>query len=193
MRLFLRCLFILVGLVLVVPVEAQEQKAEETAKPARSSKFSIGFGLQTIQDDFGLELNLTTPYFANQMVAWRFRGGVAWANGIPDGEAEEDWLLYAPVRFAFVGSWAFAADRIRLYSEGGSIMIFSVQDVSSETYAGVGGYGLFGFEFFANDHVPVTYFFEGGGMGTNAEADKMKGDPSLANGFFASVGIRWYP
>lgn len=193
MRHFLSCLLIAVTFVSVIPANAQEKKAEEAAKPARSSKFSIGFGLQTIQDDFGLELNLTTPYFSREMVAFRVRGGVAWANGVPDGETEEDWQLYAPVRIAFISSWAFAADRIRLYSEAGSILIFSVQDVSEETFAGTGGYGLFGFEFFANDHVPVTYFIECGGMGTSAEADMMISDPSLANGFFATVGIHWYP
>jgi hypothetical protein len=194
MRFFLSCLIVAIGLVAVAPAqETQEQKAEKTDKPARSSKFSIGFGLETLQDDFGMELALTTPYFANGVMAFRVRGGIAWASGIPEGETKEDWLLYAPVRIAYTVSSAFAADRIRLYSEGGSILIFSIQDVASETYAGAGGYGLFGFEFFANDYVPVTYFIEGGGMGTNSEADKMISDPSLGNGFFVSVGIRWYP
>ncbi len=193
MRFLLSCLLISICLISSTRAEAPEQKAEEAVKPARSSRLAIGFSLETIQDDFGLELDLTTPYFAGKMMALRFRGGVAWANGIPLGETEEDWLLYAPVRVAFVGSWAFAADKIRLYSEAGSLIILSVQDVSSETFSGMGGYGLFGFEFFANDNVPVTYFIEGGGMGTSAEADQIISEPSLANGFFATFGLRWYP
>ncbi len=193
MRFLLSCLLISIGLVSSVPAETQEQKAEETEIPARSSRMAIGFSLETIQDDFGLELGVTTPYFAGEKMALRLRGGVAWANGIPDGKTKEDWLLYTPIRIAFVGSWAFAANKVRLYSEGGSLAILSIQDVSSDTFSGIGGYGLFGFEFFASDHVPVTYFIEGGGMGTSAKADKMIADPSLANGFFASVGLRWYP
>ena len=82
---------------------------------------------------------------------------------------------------------------IRLYSEAGGIVILSIQDVSSDTFAGIGGYGLFGFEFFAGDHVPVTYYIEGGGMGTSANVDQLITDPSLANGFFATIGVRCDP
>jgi len=192
MKLFRGCLFVIAGLILVAPAAADEQQAEEKGKPAQSSGLAIGFNLETLQNDFGLELGLTTPYFAGESMALRLRGGIAWAIGIPDGETKEDWLLYSPMRIGFVGSWGFAANMVRLYSEAGCVVVLSIQDVSSNTFAGVGGYGLFGFEFFAGDRVPVTYFIEGGGMGTSATADKMITDPSLANGFFATVGLRRY-
>ena len=73
MRFFLSCLLITMYLVSGFPVEAQEQKAKETGRPARSSRLAIGFSLETIQDDFGLELDLTTPYFAGKMMAFRVR------------------------------------------------------------------------------------------------------------------------
>jgi hypothetical protein len=57
----------------------------------------------------------------------------------------------------------------------------------------LGGYGLFGFEFFTARESPVTYFLQAGGLGSNGDANGLAGSPAYANGFVIETGIRWYP
>ena len=52
----------------------------------------------------------------------------------------------------------------------------------------MGGYGLFGFEFFMNSR--NNYFIEIGGVGTGAVADKVANSPIYSNGLLINVGFR---
>lgn len=44
--------------------------------PADQDRFAIGAGIQHQQNDFGLAVNLTSPYFASGAVAIRGQAGV---------------------------------------------------------------------------------------------------------------------
>ena len=79
------------------------------------------------------------------------------------------------------------SDAIGLYEEGGMTLILPSENFSSENYH-IGGYGIFGFEFYFSEH--FTYFFEAGGIGINAVANKIENNPIYSNGFIASVGCK---
>jgi hypothetical protein len=76
---------------------------------------------------------------------------------------------------------------MRLYGEGGVIVLFPSSEFSSESEV-LGGYGLFGFEFFFSHQ--SNYFIEIGGIGTGAVADKASGKPIYSNGLLINVGLR---
>jgi hypothetical protein len=53
----------------------------------------------------------------------------------------------------------------------------------------MGGYGLFGFEFFFTKF--GNYFIEIGAVGTGAKADKVASKPIYSNGLTVSTGMRF--
>jgi hypothetical protein len=79
-----------------------------------------------------------------------------------------------------------------LYAEGGIVFLFP-NPVFSDDDINLGGYGLFGFEFFFTEETSrnPSYFIELGGIGTGAVADKIATNPLYANGFLISVGFRF--
>jgi len=77
---------------------------------------------------------------------------------------------------------------MRLYGEGGIIALFPSSRFSGETFI-LGGYGLFGFEFFFDSK--NNYFIEIGGIGTGAVAEKVSGQPIYSNGILINVGYRY--
>lgn len=102
---------------------------------------------------------------------------------------ETTWSPYSNITLGVVANAGKVGEHIRLYVEGGVIFIFPSSEFSSET-SEIGGYGLFGFEFFmAQKH---AYYIELGGMGTGAVADKVPGKPIYSNGFTISVGYRFH-
>ncbi|MBN2344070.1 MAG: hypothetical protein JXX29_20650 [Deltaproteobacteria bacterium] len=157
----------------------------------RAKHLALGFELKDTNGDYGLGLDVNTPYFANGLMALRVRGALSWLEGVPAGETEFEWMPYGSVQLGFVLSVGEVGGFGRFYSEAGGILVLPNSDFSDDV--AFGGFGLFGFEFFTNVASPVSYFIEAGGMGTNGQSEKLGGKPSHSNGFFVNVGIRWYP
>lgn len=159
--------------------------------PESSSPFPTGFGigghLSQIQRDFGLGLNITSPTFFNDRAAVRVRGGIAYLEHV-DGNGEITWTQYSSFQAGLIGFSGSIAGGIRCYGEGGLIMILPNETFSSESSV-LGGYGLFGFEFFLSQG--LSYFIELGGAGTGANADKVAGNPIYSNGFIIGTGVRY--
>lgn len=160
--------------------------------PERANKFSFGFQLNSYQNDFGLGLQLTSPYFAHGGIAVRGRANMQFYQYL-NSDNETTWSPYGTYQLGIIGVGGRAGGFARFYGEGGVVLITPSSDFSSSSTE-IGGYGLFGFEFFmsSDPKVPVSYFIELGGIGTGAKADKVAGSPIYSNGFLISVGFRGY-
>lgn len=171
-----------IGISIIMILLALQVQAQESLNKA----FGIGGQVGQHQKDFGIGLNMTSPYFANGKMAVRLKGNLIW-NEHPNGNSEATWTSYSNFSLGFVQSVGEINNFVRIYGEGGAILLFPSSEFSSKTIQ-FGGYGLFGFEFFLDKH--VNYFIEAGGVGTGAKADKIEGNPIYSNGFLINVGIR---
>ncbi|MBN2000435.1 hypothetical protein JW935_22990 [candidate division KSB1 bacterium] len=158
----------------------------------RASGFSIGGGLHRIQENFGMDLCITSPYFAGEHIALQLSAKMSYLNGIPANETEFTWMPYNTVTFGLIGVGGSIAKSIRLYGKGGLAFLMPNSDFSGDNV--VGGYGVFGFEFFvaSEANAPVSYYIELGGIGTGAKAEKLPGKPLYSNGFITAVGFKYY-
>ncbi len=145
----------------------------------------VGIAINQFQRDFGIGLNLVSPYFANNKVAIRAGANLQWLQHIKDNETT--WSPYGSFQLGIRGRQPIIEDKIYLYGEGGSTVLLPNSNFSTEK-THWGGYGLFGFEFWATGK--FGYYAELGAMGTGAKADKLPAAPIYANGFTSSVGCR---
>lgn len=169
-------------------VLAQEQNAESPKQTltSKSSRMSLGFNLNQVQTDFGIGISATSPFFLHKNIAVRVSGSIQWLENIPMGSTESTWGEYNHFRIGIVGVGGTVANSIRLYGEGGFVFVLPNKEFSDKNV--IGGYGLFGFEFFMWEK--MNYFIELGSMGTGAVAEKSVGKPKYSNGFMISTGIR---
>lgn len=176
-----RLLITLLFSLFTISVFAQEQDTINTG-------FGFGFHLNQFQRDFGMGINVTSPFFADDKLAFRVQGNILWLQH-PDPEGISTWTDYNNITFGLVTVSGVIKNFVRLYSEGGLLLLFPSEDFSSEKIE-LGGYGFFGFEFFTDKR--SNYFLEIGGMGTSAIADKIPTEPIYSNGLSVSAGIRYY-
>jgi hypothetical protein len=156
------------------------------AQKSLNKNFGIGGQVGQHQKDFGIGLNVTSPYFANDKMAVRLKGNLIWNEHI-NSNSETTWSPYSNFSVGLVQSVGEINNFVRIYGECGAILLFPSSEFSSKSIQ-FGGYGLFGFEFFLDRH--INYFFEAGGVGTGARADKIAANPIYSNGFLVNVGIR---
>ncbi len=152
-----------------------------------NKNFGLGFQLVQYQNDFGLGFNMTSPYFLYNRLAAVAKGNLMWNEHI-DNSAETTWSNYSNVSLGIKVFSGNVGQHIRLYGEGGVLIIQPSSSFSSKN-SELGGYGLFGFEFFMNEH--GNYFIEIGGIGTGAVADKIALKPFYSNGLLLSTGFRF--
>ncbi len=151
-----------------------------------NKNFAVGFQIAQYQQDFGLGLNVSSPYFADDRIAFRLRGNIMWNEHLnPDGLST--WSNYSNLSLGIVGVGGQIGNSIRLYGEGGLILLFPSSNFSSESTE-IGGYGLFGFEFYL--HPNGSYFIEIGGVGTGAKEDKIATQAIYSNGLLIDTGFR---
>ena len=162
---------------------ATEARAQHT--PVNSG-LGMGFHLIQNQRDFGFGLQATSPYIAGGSFALRVRSSLMFNEGLLDTAIQ--WMPYYNLSIGLIGVGGKIGEHIRLYGEGGIVTLLPSDRFSSERMV-VGGYGLFGFEFFMNRM--VNYFIEIGGIGTGATADKIAGRPVYSNGMSISTGFRF--
>jgi len=154
---------------------------------AQEKGFELGFQLNEYQNDFGLGLQLTTPYLIKDYVAVRVRSNMMFLQHLDQKTMEDTWTPYANISLGIFGQRAMIHENIALYGEGGVIGVLPSSKFSSKTMH-IGGYGLFGFEFYFDPS--FSYFIEAGGIGIEATADKIPGNQIYSNGFLTSVGFR---
>ena len=156
-------------------------------KTAPKSKFQLGYHLNQFQNDFGLGLNITTPYFIGGKIALRGSANIQWLQSVSTAYLTYNWLAYQNYKIGLLGKGVPVTDHINIYGEGGFAFILPNKEFSNEQLI-VGGYGIFGFEFFANKS--FCYYLELGGIGTGATAEISMNKPIYSSGFTTSVGMR---
>lgn len=199
------------GLILAcgLALAAYDPLVDQELAPRR--EFSFGFGVQRLQDEFGLVASFTSPYFAEGHLAVRLEGGVGWYPDLRSLPADADETsfgalsLYGHTRLLGVAATRIGLASGRLYvALGPSLLFLDPQLSSQEVTPGV--VGLFGAEFFAGDDYrawPVSLFFEVGGTAHAASADieNRIGEPEpsgstvdrpIATGLALSAGMRIY-
>jgi hypothetical protein len=152
------------------------------------NKISYGFQLVKFQNEFGFGIHLLSPEFKN--LRFNVKVNLNWLNHL-DNQNNETWTEFLNNQFG-INYHRSITNRINLYSEGGVVLLFPNNSFSDES-VNIGGYGLFGFEFFFTENTGrnPSYFIELGGIGTGAIANKIDSNPMYANGFLISVGFRF--
>ena len=176
-----------ISLSFINNVKAQSPRADSLkTKSYQSNHFAVGMNINHFGNDFGIGLNVTSPYFSGGAVAIRASENYQWFSYI-DKTGTNVWAGYHNIRVGVLGGNFMLNKSIRLYGEGGVTFLIGNSSFTSQSMV-VGGYGLFGFEFFISKG--FSYFIEMGGIGTGASADKIAGKPIYSNGFLSSVGFR---
>ncbi len=165
----------------------------EEGLPKRANTMAIGYGIGQYQNDFGLNLNITSPYAIKDRFALRTSGGIQWFEYYDQKTGRMEWSLYNAFKLGVVGVGGTIGHNIRLYGEGGAVMILPNKVFSGENMAW-GGYGHFGFEFLMTrgTRTCVTYYVELGGIGKASRAEKLPESPIYSNGFTAAAGVRFH-
>lgn len=182
-------LSILVMLSVLFAGSVQAQEVPGKVK-SRSDRFSLGYNLNQFGKDFGVGFNLNSPYI-KKVVAIKSSMSFQWVETGSDKGTE--WMSYQNIRLGVASSAATLCDCVRLYGEGGATLLILDPKISTNPVS-IGGYGIFGFEFFMGppEQPGMSYFIELGGIGTGATADKLVNKPLLSNGFITSTGFRIY-
>lgn len=174
-------------LVYIINLFAISGVSAQSTPSSASHGWAPGFHLSEVSNDFGLGLNLISPSFANGWVAVHLHYDYQWLEHLNNG-GTETWTGYHRFRLGLLTKGSQYGN-IRLYSEGGTQLALLPGSLSDNNI-GFGGYGLFGFEFGADDAAP-RYYIELGGVGSGITANQLPSNPSMANGFMINVGIRW--
>lgn len=132
-------------------------------------------------------LNFTSPYYSNR-IALRLRANLQYLEYIPANENAYTWNPYGNATLGAVVKHNVISNVLNVYSEGGAIALFPSGTFSNKK-ASLGGYGVLGVELMVGG---LSYFFEMGGVGTGAQAEKASGKPIYSNGFIMSSGLHFY-
>ena len=157
---------------------------------AQSDNNSIGFGFNAgqTQNDFGIGIDIISPYMANSTIAIKIGANLKWLQH--ETGSHTTWSPYQNVQIGIRSRNFIVDNKIFIYGEGGGILLLPNTTFSSEDYI-LGGYALFGFEFRTTSK--IGFFVELGGVGTGARADKVVHKPIYSNGFLTNVGFRLTP
>lgn len=158
---------------------------------AKGTPFGIGFGLADSAGNFGLNVEISSPTFANDFLMVRAESQVDFMSA-PIFVDKNEWELFSTHRIGLVGSSGWNSETIRLYGEFGGILCLPTTKISDDIMH-LGIYGLFGFEFFFMDtSTPMAYYIEAGSNGLFGKADKLPTSPAYYNGFSTKTGMRIY-
>ncbi len=165
--------FILLVVFSIAYAKAQEKGSE------------IGFHLSEYQNDFGLGLNFTSPYLIKSYVAITLRSNLMFHQFVD--QQKTVWEPYYNAQIGVIGYKSEITQGIIAYGEGGIVGLVPSSKLSKASF-GIGGYGLFGFQFNFDNY--NAYFIELGGMGNGIHADKLPTEPIFSNGFIINVGYK---
>src|SRR5690554_2762565 len=119
------------------------------------NSFGVGININQFQNDFGLGVHIISPYFANNSVAVKLGGNFQWFQHMDNNETI--WIPYQNIQIGFRGRHTIIENKMFVYGEGGTVLLLPNSKFSTKETV-FGGYGLFGFEFSANQR--LNYFIE---------------------------------
>ena len=167
---------IVIMLIIFISLSASAQEKQKENP-------SFGFQLNQFQNDFGLGVNLSSASFLKNSITVRLRLNAMFYEYVSE-DLKTEWEPYGNIMLGFSSSHHIS-EAVALYGEGGVIGVLPSNKFSDSDFV-IGGYGLFGFEFYFADE--FCYFFEAGAVGIGATADKIPTEPIYSNGFVMSVG-----
>lgn len=151
---------------------------------------SVGFALNSGNDDFSTSLAVTSLWFFGSSLAVQAAAMQSWyVHGVDEDSGEESWMPYMSYKLGLMGGSLTANGFMRLYGSGGLLYIAPNKKFSDKTSV-MGSYGSFGFEFLSGRS--LNYYIELGAIGISARADKIPGKPLYGRGFSTTVGLRYY-
>lgn len=156
--------------------------------PVSAQTFGMGITINQSALDYGFGLQVTSPQLAGSFQI-RLSGNIQGVIGTNRADAQNSLYGYGMLRLGVVGKPSLVIDDIRIYAEGGPLMLINNSQVTSKKI-GIGGYGMFGMEYQMS--APFWVFLEGGGIGTGAKGEKLIGSPSYETGLFFGMGLRFY-
>lgn len=159
--------------------------ADETTK---ANGFAFDLRIMDSQGDFGLGIGVLSPPMFKIL---HIQAGVElnWKNGIPQVATDYTWIPFFKGRLGIVGAADIGNGIGRLYGGGGMLLAWADGIRAANTLV-LGGYGIFGFEFWLEPGQNLAYFIEVGGEGSGGRADRLQGSPFFANGFTIASGVR---
>ncbi len=167
-------LSVLLGFFMISGIAQTEVKLPN---PNKVNHFSLGFQISQYQKDYGIGLQLTSPFIIKRM-AFRLRGNLQFVD--------PTWSPYGHLTLSFVNKYEVIKDKLDVYGEGGGGIIFANRSVSTDAVYGC-GFGIFGVEF--HPITPLGFYFEMGGMGSGASTATGE---VYSNGFILNTGMRFY-
>ncbi len=159
---------------------------------ATSTPFAAGFGLSNAADNFGINVELSSPSFLRDFLTVRAETAIDFLSAYRDNP-DIAWEMFYSERLGVAATGGWAGDAIRLYGEFGGLLVLPPSALSDDS-AQAGIYGLFGFEFFISpdEHNNVSYYLEAGSNSLFANAEKLAGKPDYYSGFTVKTGWRYY-
>ncbi|MEL7368475.1 MAG: hypothetical protein AAFN74_06155 [Myxococcota bacterium] len=175
------------------------------------SGVSVGVGVQRLQDEFGLQIDMTGPRLLDDLLTIRVAAGLGWfpdLRSLPEGSTGQDFdtrALYGHARLLVDGALPLALIPGRLYAAAGPSFLFLPRGLST-TRVAPGLYGVVGVELFAGTAYRTSsfsFFFEIGATAHAAAADiaertgpievtDLTVDRPIGTGLALSGGVRWY-
>jgi hypothetical protein len=133
---------------------------------------------------------IQSPLFFGH-AALRAEGYLSYQEGLLAGQ--EAWMPFALARIGLAGYSGLLGGFARLYGSGGVELAFPSPYFSTSALD-FGGWGSFGFEFFAArvGKGGLAYYIELGSSGSGARAGLLPGTPRYLNGFTTQAGLRYY-
>ncbi|MEZ4954397.1 MAG: hypothetical protein R2825_12590 [Saprospiraceae bacterium] len=152
----------------------------------RELPFRVGFQLTELHSDFGLGLNLDVP-LPGKLPTLRLAGNWHWLE-IP-GETRSQATSFQTIRLGIANEGWEVAEKIKVYGEGGVLFLLPANMLSGDGLA-TGGYGLFGFEFFAKEMNGSSLFLEVGGTSAGRRVERRESVPTFGAGLLLGAGLR---
>lgn len=159
---------------------------------AKETPFAVGFGVSDSAGNLGLNLEASSPSFAQDFLIIRLESQIDFLSAYRNNP-DVEWEMFSTHRLGLVGTGGWNSDTIRLYGEFGPVLALPCSTISDDTMQW-GIYGLFGFEFFiaSKEESTIAYYLEAGTNALFDSADNIAGDPDYYSGFTARTGIRFY-
>lgn len=181
----------LIGLFVLCSAAASAQDSVE----GHANNFSVGYDVGTIANGIANGLRVASPSFFHDRMRIVGSANLGWAQNVrPKDKTDDRWAYYGLYTLGLHSGRFIYALPIRINGTAELAVITPSKDISTSKPAVLGLKGGFDAELFADPARSHALFLGAGGLGLFQPyfADNLAGNPTVANGFTAAVGYRYY-